>query len=87
MQTIKEVAENFSSDSSLNQLYKKAIKNKSWLVELLEEAYVAIAENVKLRSETRDYVDFDHACTVMDRVVIQVSCIYEEYIRRMKNNV
>lgn len=83
---LQEIAESISSEDilSYNKHYRKLKKKKIWLYELLEHGYVALHDKVKIHTENHEWLPWEPACTILDKIVMSVSYIYERKIAQLE---
>lgn len=83
---LQEIADTLNPENvgTYSQEYKKTRKEKPWLHDLLEWGYVALNEKVKIHTEKHEWLPWEPACNVMDKLVFTVCYIYERKLAMLE---
>lgn len=76
-----------NKDDSYEEAYKKLLREKPHLFELLEEGYEAISKKIKIFTLKHEWVPFMHSCTVMDKVVMTIIYLYEKQLSELRKEL
>lgn len=79
-QEIIDAALESLSNKSLATTYKKVRKDRGWVLDLLNQGYECMAQQIKLRSDKNEFLPYMKACEIMDRVALTISAVYEQHM-------
>ena len=85
--TLQKIAENLDTSLSYESMYERETENKPWLSDLLDEAYQALAENIKYKIDDVDCIDYKDASTIMDKALLTLVTIYDKYLAELERNL
>lgn len=85
--TLEQIAESLETNLSYEEAYDITVRDKSWLQLLLEDAYFNMAEQIDANSNNKTLVTYEAACEILDKSVLSVVMIYDEYLRRLERNL
>ena len=85
--TLQKIAETLETSLSFNQLYKRETGDKQWLEEILHSAYDGMCGKIKHISNGKEYLTYKDAATILDKCVLTVVLVYDEYLKELERNL
>lgn len=85
--TLEQIVESIEIQKTLNELYAEKSKKSPWLMELFQQAYMKLADKIRLTSKTHSYVTYEHACYTLDNLGFTLIAIYEQRIRHLEKQL
>lgn len=83
--TLDEIATSLETELSYEKAFRLIRSKHPWIADLLDEAYDAMCSKIKLRSDTKEFLSFDNAASIMDKVTLQMSLIYDRKIAELEH--